>query len=49
VYGSRGGVKEPILCESNQRLPPMTRSLKLSAFVSLVAYLSGTAALLWRR
>jgi len=27
----------------------MTRSLKLSAIVSLVAYLSGTAALLWRR
>jgi len=27
----------------------MTRSLKLSAIVSLVAYVSGTAALLWRR
>jgi hypothetical protein len=27
----------------------MTRSLKLSAIVSLVAYLGGAAALLWRR
>jgi hypothetical protein len=27
----------------------MTRSLKLSAMVSLVAYLGGAAALLWRR
>jgi len=27
----------------------MTRSLKLSENVSLVAYVSGTAALLWRR
>ena len=27
----------------------MTRSLKLSAIVSLVAYASGAAALLWRR
>jgi hypothetical protein len=27
----------------------MTRSLKLSAFVTLVAYVSGAAALLWRR
>jgi hypothetical protein len=34
---------------SNERLPRMTRSLKLSALVSLVAYASGTAALLWRR
>ncbi len=27
----------------------MTRSLKLSAMVSLVAYAGGAAALLWRR
>jgi hypothetical protein len=27
----------------------MTRSLKLSAMVSLFAYLGGAAALLWRR
>jgi hypothetical protein len=49
VYDSSGGPKEPILCLSNERLPPMTRSLKLSAIVSLVAYAGGTAALLWRR
>jgi len=27
----------------------MTRSIKLSAVVTLVAYVSGAAALLWRR
>jgi hypothetical protein len=27
----------------------MTRSLKLSALVSLIAYASGAAAFLWRR
>jgi len=27
----------------------MTRSLKLSAVISLVAYVGGAAALLWRR
>jgi len=27
----------------------MTRSLKLSAIVTLVAYVSGATALLWRR
>jgi hypothetical protein len=41
--------QEPIFRVSNERLPRMTRSLKLSAIVTLVAYVSGTAALLWRR
>jgi hypothetical protein len=41
--------QEPIFMVLNERLLPMTRSLKLSAIVSLVAYVSGTAALLWRR
>jgi hypothetical protein len=32
-----------------RKVPPMTRSLKLSAIVTLVAYVSGATALLWRR
>jgi hypothetical protein len=38
---------DPIAAE--RKVPPMTRSLKLSAVVTLVAYVSGATALLWRR
>jgi hypothetical protein len=41
-------VQEPIQRVSNEECR-MTRTLKLSAVVSLVAYVGGAAALLWRR
>ena len=40
-------MQEPILSASKKR-SGMTRSLKLSALVSLIAYASGAAAYLWR-
>jgi hypothetical protein len=46
--GSRNGPQEPITLVSNEECR-MTRSLKLSALVSLVAYVGGAAALLWKR
>jgi hypothetical protein len=48
VYDPGGAGQEPIPSVSNRTFP-MTRSLKLTAVVSLIAYLSGAAALLWRR
>ena len=41
-------MQEPIRYVSNGEFR-MTRSLKLSAVVSLAAYVGGAAALLWRR
>jgi hypothetical protein len=48
VYDQGGAGQEPIPSASNGRFA-VTRSLKLTAVVSLIAYLSGAAALLWRR